>query len=920
MVMGLFSRWRFLLLLLLGAAVCLSLTLPSAKAAPALVQHASKDAGTTNSSSLAFPLSNTAGNWIAVLVRAGQSGESFSVSDSSHNSYQKALQFNETGNGNTLGVFYAENIAAGANTVSVSDTASNTLRFIILEYSGIVTSNSLELAVAAQGKSTSPNSGPASVSSGDLLLGAILTANPANFTAGSNYQIEESIPAKPNSKLIGEDQIQGVAGSASATASLAAADNWAAGLAAFHAATGGGGGSPTITNLNPSNGPVNTQVTITGTNFGSSQSSSTVTFNGTPAALASLWSPTSITVQVPSIAAGGATVLVNVAGVPSNGATFTVTLPPPIAVSITPVRGGLTISQSLPLTAAAQNDSSKAGVSWTSSGGSLSSQTISTASFSAAAPGVYTITATSIADPTKSASAVIGVTDLAGVTTWRNDASRSGINSQEYALTTQNLSSTTFGKLFSCPVDGWVFAQPLWVANLSVAGVPHNVVFVATENDSLYAFDADTPGCKPVWSTANISLIPGGETVAPSSDLQQDDALGPVSGITGTPVIDPSSQTLYLVALTEISGTTTIVQRLHAIDITTGKERAGSPQIISASITNAAGYDNNNGTIAFAPAFQKQRPALLLLNGVIYVSFAAFLDVDFYHGWVLGYDATTLKQVTIFNDTPDGGRGGIWMAGGGPAADSLGNIYLLTGNGDFNGNTTGGRNFGDTFLKLGTSGGLSVSSWFTPFDQSNLAANDLDLGGGGAVILLDQPAGLFPRLVLGGGKAGKLYVVNRDSLGGFKSTDDSQIVQSFLLGSNGIYSAPLFWQNTLYAAASGAPLNAYSFTTSTSQFQPTPVSSSLASFAFPGTTPSLSAAGASNAILWAIRRVSSTAPVVLHAFDPTNLKTELWDSSQAPNNRDQAGIAGKFTVPTVANGKAYIGTQTELDVYGLLPN
>jgi hypothetical protein len=406
----------------------------------------------------------------------------------------------------------------------------------------------------------------------------------------------------------------------------------------------------------------------------------------------------------------------------------------------------------------------------------------------------------------------------------------------------------------------------------------------------------------------------------PFADLQNDNALGPIVGVTGTPVIDLTSQTIYLVALTEVSGTSNVIQRLHAIDITTGHERTGSPQIISASINNASGYDNSGGVITFAPNFQKQRPALLLLNGVIYISWAGFLDTDFYHGWVIGYDATTLGQVTVFNDTPDGGRGGIWMSGGGPAADAQGDIYLLTGNGDFNANSTGGRNYGDTFLKLGTSGGLSVADWFTPHDQSNMANNDLDLGGGGAVILFDQPGGPFPHLVLGGSKGGMLYVVNRDGLGTFNSTNDSQIVQSFVLGSNGIYSAPLFWQNTLYAAGSGSALGAYPFSPATDQFQTSPSVVSSQIFSHPGTTPSLSANGTSNAILWVIRRPSATSAAVLHAFDPGNIHTALWDSSQATGNRDQAGVAVKFTVPTVANGKVYIGTMTELDVYGLLPN
>ncbi len=898
-------------------------TVPTAPIPINLVQHTSKDAGTTSSASLAFGASNTSGNFIAVSIRAGHSGQVFGVRDSRGNTYRQAVLFNQTldtPNGDTLAIFYAENIAAGANTVTVSDSISNnTLRFAVLEYSGVAPANSLDVTAMTQGTGASASSGNATTTAaGDLLLGALMTGSGVTYTAGTGFTVEERVPAAPNTKLIAEDQIQAPAGGVAATANLSATASWGAALAAFKAATGGGSTAPAISNLNPASGPVGSPVTITGTNFGTAQGTSTVTFNGIVAAPTN-WSTTSISVPVPtSVAMGSANIVVTVNNVASNSATFTVTAPPAISVALTPVRGGLTITQPLSLTAAVQNDPSNAGVSWTASGGMLSNMTNLSATFTATSPGVYTITGTSKADVTKSASAVIGVTDLSGVGTWRNDNSRSGVNSQEYALTPQNVSTSTFGKLFSCAVDGQVFAQPLWVANVSVGGKQHNVVFVATENDSLYAFDADSPGCKPVWSKASVSLIPSGEVIVPFADLQNDNALGPVVGITGTPVIDTVSQTIYLVALTEDSGRH-VIQRLHAIDIATGLERTGSPQIISASVTGAAGYDNSNGTISFAPNFEKQRPALLLLNGVIYISWAGFLDTDFYHGWLIGYDATTLAQVTVFNDTIDGGRGGIWMSGGGPAADSQGNIYLLTGNGDFNANT-GGRNYGDTFMKLGTSGGLSVSDWFTPFDQANLAANDLDLGGGGAVILLDQPSGPFPHLILGGGKAGTLYVVNRDSLGRFNSANDSQIVQHFTLGSNGIYSAPLFWQNTLFGAASGSPLGAYTFSSSTCQFQTSPSVVSSQTFGHPGTTPSLSAAGTSNAILWAIRRSLPTNPAVLHAFDPNNIHTALWDSSQAPNNRDAAGVAVKFTVPTVANGRVYIGTQTELDVYGLLPN
>jgi hypothetical protein len=334
-----------------------------------------------------------------------------------------------------------------------------------------------------------------------------------------------------------------------------------------------------------------------------------------------------------------------------------------ITVTLSPARGGVTVTQPLKLTASVRNDSSNSGVRWSSSGGILSNQTASSATFTATDAGVYTITATSKADATRRAAASFGVTDLVGVATWRNDLAHSGVNSRECALTSQNVASSTFGKLFSCPVDGWVYAQPLWMANVKIRGARHNVVFIATENDSLCAFDADGPGCKTVWSTPSVNLIPRGEQVTPLADLENDSfALGPVTGITGTPVIDPSSQTVYLVAVSDKIGTKTIVQRLHAIDITTGRERPRSPVMIAASVRGTA-YDNVNGTITFAPKMQKQRARLLLLNGIVYVCWGGYNNTDFYHGWLMGYDSSTLAQVRVLNDTIDGGRGGSGCPG-----------------------------------------------------------------------------------------------------------------------------------------------------------------------------------------------------------------------------------------------------------------
>jgi hypothetical protein len=588
-----------------------------------------------------------------------------------------------------------------------------------------------------------------------------------------------------------------------------------------------------------------------------------------------------------------------------------------ITVSLSVLRGGITVNQPLQLTASVRNDSSSSGVTWSSSGGILSKQMGDSATFRATVAGVYTITVTSKADATASAVASVGVTDLAGVTTWRNDREHSGVNSQEYALTGETVASSKFGKFFSCPVDGWIFAQPLWMANIPISGQRHNVVFIATENDSLYAFDADGPGCKAVWSSQSVNLIPSDEKIAPLDDLENDSiSLGPFAGITGTPVIEPSSQTIYVVAVTENKTTGTIIQRLHAIDITTGRERRNSPVVVGATL-KGKGYGNTNGAVNFDAKMQKQRAGLFLLNGIVYVCWGSYFDKDPYHGWVIGYRASTLTQVSVFNDTIDGGRGGIWMSGATPAADSQGNIYVLSGNGDFNASNPGGRNYGDSLLKLKTSGELSVSDWFTPFDQKNLAEQDLDFGGGGAVILPDQPQGPIRHLVLASAKSGTLYVLNRDHLGHYNASNNSQIVQIFMVDDNGIYSTPLFWQNTLYVVANQGPVRAFRFSTVTDQFETKPFSASSQPYYYPGSTPVLSAAGTKNAILWVIDPAN---PGVLHAYDALNLTTEFWNSSQAAGKRDQAGRGLKFTVPTVANGRVYVGTKNELDVYGLLPN
>ena len=629
--------------------------------------------------------------------------------------------------------------------------------------------------------------------------------------------------------------------------------------------------------------------------------------------------------------------------------TLTINPAPGVSVSISPRRGGVVINQLLPLTATVANDVGSAGVIWSvSAGGHLSGQSTSKASFNSATAGVYTITATSNAAGSKSASVTIGVTDLAGVITYHNNLSRDGANTQEYALTTANVSTSSFGKLFSCPVDGAIYAQPLWIPNLTIGGGTHNVVFVATTHDSVYAFDADISSCVTYWQK---SLLGSGETFVDYGDVGTGD-IQPDIGIIGTPVIDLSSKTLYVVAKSKDTGTSCPAsapchQRLHGLSLIDGSEKFGGPATIDASITVLGTGDGSNaGVLAFNTLTENQRAGLALVNGIIYVCWGSHGDNDPYHGWVMGFSAGNLAvaPVAVWSSTPNqvGGvaqsRGGVWMAGGAPAADSSNNLYILTGNGLFDADS-GGSDYADSTVKLSTAAGLSVAGYFTPDNQLFLGSNDADHGSGGAAILIDQPAGPVQHLLIGGGKDQVLYLVNRDSLGGYDSTINN-VVQPLNIGAS-IFATSAFWNNSLFIAGSGGALQQYTFDPTMGLFGTSPAHSSPGIFGFPGATPSVSSTGGStNGIVWALdnsnyctQQSTSCGPTVLHAYDATNVSSELWNSSKSSGQRDQAGNVMKFTVPTVANGKVYVGTRGnntgsasntttipgELDVYGLLP-
>jgi len=515
---------------------------------------------------------------------------------------------------------------------------------------------------------------------------------------------------------------------------------------------------------------------------------------------------------------------------------------------------------------------------------------------------------------------------LAGVFTQRYDNGRSGANTQEVSLTTSNVTVGQFGKLFSLPVDGQVYAQPLYMESVSVPNLGvHNVVFVATEHDSVYAFDADGQSTTPLWHVSFVNPSAGVTTV-PSQDVGGPgyNDLTPEIGITSTPVIDPASGTIYVTAKTReplgssscsSNGTYNYCYRLHALDITTGAEKLGGPVVISASVPGTAS-DSVNGTVTFGALQHLQRPGLLLLDGTVYIGFGSHGDYTPYHGWLMAYNATTLQPVAVFNVTPNGEQGAIWCGGGGISADANGNIYIVTANGTFDANTPGGVDYGDSVLKMQIqSGQFQVLDYFTPADQLTMAENDLDLGSSPALILPDQP-GPYAHLLATGGKDGRVWILNRDNLGHLQ-TNDAGAVQVIPGLSDKLFGGGTYWNGNLYVQEVGDFLHQFPLQNGMAQ-SPTP---SAFQIGYPNAPPAVSANGTSNAILWLVQSdaYQSGGPAVLRAFDATDVGSEIYNSSQAPNRTDQAGPAVKFVVPTVANGKVYVGAAGEVDVYGVLP-
>jgi hypothetical protein len=575
-----------------------------------------------------------------------------------------------------------------------------------------------------------------------------------------------------------------------------------------------------------------------------------------------------------------------------------------MSLTISPQTTSLTPSGTRQFTATVQGTTNNA-VTWSVDGipgGNSGVGTISTSGLyiAPATLGSHTITATSSALPTYSVNASVSIINApngsVSMLTFHNDDVRDGANLAETVLNPSNVNSQQFGKLFSLPVDAQVYAQPLYTPNLTVSGVRHNVVFVATENDTVYAFDANNLSDSPLWKQHLATPVP----------VNDQEGIKPLLGITATPVIDTSTGTMYV--LTDGLENGHNVFRLHALDVSSGNEKFGGPVVVTGTVTGS-GWDSNNGQITLETScYQRNGLALDPASNAVYISFGHCS-----HGWVLAYDKATLQQTAIVNVTPDGAGGGLW--GGTPAIDdSTGDIYLITGVdlGD------PAPDYNDSEMRLQASN-LAILDYFKPSNEVYLRDNDADFGSGSPILMPDNPS-QYPHELIGGGKDGRIFVIDRDNMGGYQQTD--HVIQEVQTGTqqyDNNFSTPTLWNNTIYYHCAQDVVKAYSWDPSTGLISTSYISKGTVEYGGHGATSSLSANGTSDGLLWEIDATAAgSGPAVLHAYDPTNLAQQLYSSSQA-GGRDTAGTAVKFTVPTVADGQVFVGTATEVDVYGLLP-
>ena len=516
--------------------------------------------------------------------------------------------------------------------------------------------------------------------------------------------------------------------------------------------------------------------------------------------------------------------------------------------------------------------------------------------------GSHTVTAVSSALPTYSVNASVTVTGApagsASVLTYHNDDMRDGVNSNETILNPSNVNPQQFGKLTALSVDGQIYAQPLYVPNLTIDGEQHNVVFVATENDTVYAFDGDGLSDSPLWMKHLGTPVP----------VNDQEGIKPSLGITSTPVIDSTTGTMYV--LTDGLESNHKVYRLHALSLANGAEKYGGPVIVTGSVAGN-GWDSVNGHITLeSNCYQRNGLALNPATNGVYITFG-----HCNHGWVLAYDKATLQQTAIYNDTADGAGGGLW--GGTPAIDdTTGDVYLITGV-DLN---DPAPDYNDSAMRLQGSD-LSVLDYFKPSNETILRDNDADFGSGSPIIMPDNPSSPYPHELIGGGKIGRIFVMNRDDMGGYQQND--HVIQEVQTGTqeyNNIFATPTYWNGTLYYHCAHDVVKAYNWDSDTGLLSTSPVAEGPDTYGGHGATSSLSANGHSDGVLWEIESTNAQngGPAILHAYDATNVHNEVYTSS-AMGGRDTAGPAIKFSVPTVVDGHVYVGTQTELDIYGLLP-
>src|SRR6267154_1036021 len=501
------------------------------------------------------------------------------------------------------------------------------------------------------------------------------------------------------------------------------------------------------------------------------------------------------------------------------------------------------------------------------------------------------------------------------VVTHHYDNARTGANLSETALTPANVNVAKFGKIGFYSVDGKVDGQPVYLSQVSISGQgTHNVLYAVSEHASVYAFDADSG--TTLW---HVSLLGSGET---PSDPHNCGQIAPEIGITSTPVIDRSRAAhgaLYTVAMSR-NATGNYFQRIHALDITSGAELFGGPATVTAAYPGT-GDNSTGGGVIFDARQYAERAGLLLLNGTVYTTWTSHCDQRPYTGWIIGYDANTLTQTKVLNVTPNGSEGSIWMSGTAPAADSNGNIYFLDANGTFDSTLDANgfpsqHDFGNSFLKLSTSRSLTVSDYFTMSGTVAESNADEDLGSGGALVLPDliDNGGQTHQLAVGAGKDRVIYVVDRNAMGKFNPSADNIYQEIPGAFTDRVFSMPAYVNNTVYYGAVGNAIRAFAI--SNAKLAATAISNTGNAFPYPGATPSISANGTSNAIVWA---VENSNPAVLHAYDAANLANELYNSSQASGSRDQFGAGNKFITPMVVNGKVYVGTGSGVAVFGLLP-